>query len=389
MTSDENRAPRRWLGAACAALVIALGCGGDTTHTPAPLQAVPKLNDGPSVEDSAPVDQAALAQRVAEINERVAALDRGDGAAVQAALQEHAPGLREVVEKSEDASVRAGASLLLGNLHEWNGDMRAAVSFYSQAKDLIPEDPEVHQLLAIALASDRQYSRAARTQKFYVDQTPYDLEGHLLHGQLWVQAGDNDEAVKAYAAYEVARQLLLDCLSGQTSEGGDYVKPAEERRICALALAPAIDNGTAVALASVLQREPELAVRQAVIETMGTQRLTSFKEPLDALAAQEKDAETLEVIKWALAEIARDPVETRQDPVPADLAEQVGKTAAESDKDGATDVAAGVKTDAKATDAKATDATSPAADAKATDATSSADAKAADAKATAETKPAE
>ena len=95
-------------------------------------------------------------------------------------------------------------------------------------------------------------------------------------------------------------------------------------------------------------------------------------QSLDALAAQEKDAETLEVIKWALAEIARDPVETRQDPVPADLAEQVGKTAAESDKDGATDVAAGVKTDAKATDA-----------------TSSADAKAADAKATAETKPAE
>ena len=51
---------------------------------------------------------------------------------------------------------------------------------------------------AIALASDRQYSRAARTQKFYVDQTPYDLEGHLLHGQLWVQAGDNDNLITLF-----------------------------------------------------------------------------------------------------------------------------------------------------------------------------------------------
>ncbi len=380
MTSENgstHRARGRWLQLSCALLGLALlggGCdGNDTPHTPAPLQAVPKVQDGPSVEDAkAAVDPETLTKRVAEANQRITALDRKDGAAIQAALTELSPGLREVVEKAEDASVRAGASLLLGNLHEWNGDMRAAISFYSQAKDLIPQDPEVHQLLAIALASDRQYSRAATTQKFYVDKTPYDLEGHLLHGQLWVQAANNDKAIKAYAAYEVARQVLLDCLVARVSKEGDYVKPVEERRICALALAPALDNGTAVALASVLQADPDLSVRQAVIETMGTQRLASYKEPLQTLAGVEKDADTLEVVKWAIAEIERAPVETSQEPVPKDLAEKVVKAAAEGDTNKPTgSVAEGAKvkdakapaSDAKPADAKPADA-KPAAPAK-------------------------
>ncbi|PRP90827.1 hypothetical protein ENSA5_61470 [Enhygromyxa salina] len=229
--------------------------------------------------------------------------------------------LMRVANEAQDVHLRANASLLLGGMHEARADSRAAISFYRQAQELIPDDPAPHIVLALALSQDKKWDQAIAEQWRVVEMIPDDLVGWLLLGEFHVKAGKLDEAAEVYGAYELRRMGLLDGLT--LKRDGEYVADEAERVACAEALAPAVDNGTALALMYALDSDPSPKVRERVVAIMGEQRLLGYQKLLETKLASEQDAEVKQSIEWALAEIERDPIETAPGPVPEEIAERV------------------------------------------------------------------
>ena len=268
---------------------------------------------------TAPASDEALVERYLEIRERYAALLPEDQAGPKRILGEAGPELRQMAESARDPHLRANASLLLGTLHEDDGDLRSAVSFYRQAVSLLPEEAGLRRVLAMALARDKQFAAALPEQKRVVADDPDDLAAWLLLGEIAVKAGQQSAATEAYAAYEMRRKGLIDGITLKSPDG-TFPLPAGQRADCARALIPARDNGTALALLYALDIETEPAVRQAIVEAMGTQRLTGYKLALETKLKTETAQEVKEVLVWALAEIQRDPLDTRPGPAPLDPA---------------------------------------------------------------------
>ena len=287
--------------------------------------------------------------------------------------------LQSIVDKAEDAFLRANAAVLLGHMAELRGDNAGAIAYWRHAAKIVPDDAGPYMVLAVGLAADKQWEEAAKIQAKAAELDPNNLENWLALGELRVRAGDKDGATGAYVDYERVRKSLIDGLTGQREN--QYVVSADERAQCALNLAAAVDTGTAFALLYALETEPEAKVRAAVAEVMGIQRLEAYKKRLLERVKTEPDAETKTVMQWALSEIGRDPVTIekdaaatlpKDDPRAVDGGDPRAGLAAKTDTS-----AAGVPTDAKADDAKADDA-------KADDAKAD-DAKADDAKAPAKT----
>lgn len=229
--------------------------------------------------------------------------------------------LQRVANEAEDAHLRANASLLLGSMHEERADSRAAISYYRQAQELIPDDPGPHIVLALALSRAEKWDEAIATQWKVVEMIPDDLVGWLLLGELHVKGGKLDEAAEVYGAYELRRKGLLDGLT--LKQEGEYLESEDERVMIVEALTPAADNGTALALMYALDSDPSAKVRAQIAATMGAQRLVGYEKFLAKKQATESSPEVVEAITWALAEIERDPVETAPGPVPEELAEKV------------------------------------------------------------------
>jgi tetratricopeptide (TPR) repeat protein len=238
-----------------------------------------------------------------------------------AAFEEIKADLMRVASEAEDAHLRANASLLLGGMHEARSDQRSAISFYRQAQELIPDEAGPHIVLALALSKDQKWEAAIAEQWIVVEMIPDDLVGWLLLGEFLVKGGDLDEAAKVYGAYELRRKGLLDGLTLQ--QDGAYVKDEAERAACAEALAPAVDNGTALALMYALDSDTSPAVRERVAAIMGEQRLVGYQKLLETKLATEPVAEVKQAIEWALAEIQRDPIETAPGPIPEAIVKQV------------------------------------------------------------------
>lgn len=229
--------------------------------------------------------------------------------------------LRTVAEHAEDAHLRANASLLLGSLLEERGDRRAAISYYRQARALVPEEASTHAMLALALAAEGELEEASQIQKRVVELLPDDLEAWLLWGEMLLKAGEEEKAREAYAGYELRRKGLIDGLTlrTKTEDGkpGPYMVGPEDRAACAAALEVAADNGTALALAYALSTEPEPGVRAEIARVMGTQRLTAYTKELQLALEKETDGDAREVMQWAIGEISRDGVDTAAGPAPA------------------------------------------------------------------------
>lgn len=241
-------------------------------------------------------------------------------------FDEIAADLRRITEEAEDAHLRANASLLLGTLFDERGDRRAALSFYRQARELVPDDPSTHAVLAIALADQKKWEEAIASQWKVVELAPDDLTGWLILGELHVKGGKVDEAAKVYGAYELRRTGLLNGLTKK--QDGEYVKDEAHRAGCVEALAPAVDNGTAVALMYALESDPSPKVRERVAAIMGEQRLIGYLDHLRKRHAVEEDAEVKESMAWAIEQIEGDPVETAPGAVPEEIREQVEAEAA-------------------------------------------------------------
>lgn len=222
--------------------------------------------------------------------------------------------LDRVAQEAEDVHLKANASLLMGALLEERGDRRGAISFYRQARALVPEEASTHAMLALALAAEKEFAEAAKIQARVIELVPDDLQAWLLLGEMQIKAGQEKEARDTYARYELRRKGLIDGLT--LKKEGAYVVGPEDRAACAGALEPAADNGTAMALLYALSSEPEPAVRAEIARVMGTQRLAGYEKALETAAEKETDGETKEVIMWAMTEISRDPVETAPGPAP-------------------------------------------------------------------------
>jgi tetratricopeptide (TPR) repeat protein len=245
----------------------------------------------------------------------------------EASVAELEADLRRVAHESEDVHLRANASLLLGHLSEGRGDPRTAISFYRQAAELIPDSVDPHIVLALALAKAERWDEAIAEQWKVVEAIPDELFGWLLLGELHVKGGKLEEAAEVYTAYEQRRKGLLDGLT--LKQDGEYVKDEDERAACAEALAPAADNGTALALMYALDSDPSAKVRASVAAVMGDQRLLGYQKLLTDKLANEPDPEVAEIMRWAIAEIEREGIETSPGPVPESINEQVAAQAAE------------------------------------------------------------
>ncbi len=239
--------------------------------------------------------------------------------------------LRLVAEQAKEPALRANASLLLGSVAEQRNDRRTAISFYRQATTLLPEEAATHAVLAVALASDGQWTDAIVSQWIVVELVPDDLAAWLLLGEMQIKGGDPDAATMTYTAYELRRKGLLDGLT--LKQNGEYVLDEANRAACAEALLPAADNGTALGLMYALDSEPSAKVRMAVAGVMGEQRLLGYQKLLETKLASETDKDLQEVLRWAIDEILRDGVETAPGAVPADLASAVAAAAAKDEVD--------------------------------------------------------
>jgi tetratricopeptide (TPR) repeat protein len=197
----------------------------------------------------------------------------------------------------------------LGSLAEAKSDWRSAVSYYKQARAAVPQEPETHAILALALSKMERYAEAVAVQVQLVEMTPDDLQARLILGELRFKSGDEKLAMEAYAAYELRRKGLLDGLT--LKKDGAYVASEADRAAIASHLAPASDNGTALALLYALQSDPAAPVCDAIVEVMGMQRLRGYKEGIEAYGTRAQSEESKKLVAWALAEIERDAVDVR------------------------------------------------------------------------------
>jgi tetratricopeptide (TPR) repeat protein len=217
--------------------------------------------------------------------------------------------LQRVANEAADAHLRANAALLLGALHEARSERALAIDYYRHATKLVDDDAGPFMALAVVLAADKKYPEALEAQKQATKLDPDNLENWLALAELFVKSGDEESAKKTYVDYEVRRKGLID---GLTLKKGDAYRVAPPERIAiAEALASAADGGTGVALLYALHSDPDPRVRETVVRVMGVQRLSMYEQPLREHLQAEKDPKVQEAGKWALGEIARDPVEAK------------------------------------------------------------------------------
>ena len=298
------------------ALAATLACGKSADSEGQPKAKTVESAPAP-VQEPTPLTQAQLEELYRSAKARTEAPTQLDEATFAALRRD----LERIAEQAEDKHLRANASLLLGSLFEARGDSRSAISFYRQARELVPEEVSTHTVLALALAGAERWDEAIEIQWDVVRKVPDDLTAWLLLGELHVKGGKLDEAPKIYGAYELRRKGLLEGLTGK--KDGAYLLPEVERLACAEALAPAVDNGTAVALMYALDSDPSPAIRRAVATIMGEQRLLGYRKLLEQRMGSETDAKVKETMAWALEQIAAEGLETAPGPVPDQIREQV------------------------------------------------------------------
>lgn len=313
-----------------AMLGVAVACKAPPPSEEAP-RAAPESPTPPAAEVAPAAAAVPLETRYARWRERFEqdeALGRGD------AFPQLRSDLMEVANTAEDRHLRANAALLLGAVHEGRNEPALAEGFYRLAANVVADDPGPKMALALVLAAQNEFAEAATVQADVAAQDPDNLENWLLLGELRHKAGDAAGAAQAYVDYERRRKGLIDGLT-LTREGTPLVS-RDERIGCAEALAVATDQGTAIALAYALEKDPEAAVRAAVARIMGVQRLTWYRTPLEQRLARESEADVREAMTWALSEIAREPVEVSRPSTDEMLASlQAAQDAAAPASDGA------------------------------------------------------
>jgi tetratricopeptide (TPR) repeat protein len=266
--------------------------------------AAPSVADEPP--DYATLDDDALASLYKKAAD---ALDEGS---LSASQREH---LAAVGEHADDPHLRANAWLALGSWAQDAGKLDEAIGYFRRVVWILPEEAAGHAVLAMALAAGEKYDEAISAQEKLIEIDPDDLQAWLIWGELEVKAGHGEKAAKVYAGYEMRRKGLLDGLTLQ--KDGAYRLRPEDRVDCAVALAAAPDNGTALGLLYALSSDPDASVREAVVRSMGFQRFVGYLKPLEHHLTVELETSVKVATLEAIGAIRADPVETRPGVAPA------------------------------------------------------------------------
>ncbi len=309
-------APRTMFSALLTAALLVSGCESEPAESAATGSKVTDAKADPEPVGPKPMTEDQFTQRTEQWRDRVAS---DPTLANTADFFRAKDDLSRVSNEAQDVHLRANASLLLGLLYEGRTDVKGAIAQYRHAAKLVPDDAGPYMALALALASDKQFTDAAQAQRTATTLDPDNLENWLVLGELLVKAGDNDAGVAAYVDYERRRKGLINGLTLKDKQGAFLVAPPE-RVGCAEALASATDQGTAVALTYAFKSDPDASVRSAVAAVMGVQRLRSYQPALEA-ALPTAAGDEKESIAWALAEIERDPVTPKMPELPPEVAE--------------------------------------------------------------------
>lgn len=301
---------------AAAAGLCLLACDGSTSKAEpdAPPVATPSQPERSETAASSLQDDAAREARYTAIATAFEADPKSATAGKK--FEASRADLQAIADGGEDRFLRANAAVLLGHMFELRGDLKGAIGYWRHATKVVDDDAGPFMALAVGLAADKQFKEAATVQAKAAALDPNNLENWLALGELRIRAADQEAATAAYVDYERVRKSLIDGLTGKKSD--QYLVGAPEREACARNLAVAVDTGTAFALLYSLETEPEAAVRAAVAEVMGVQRLKAYEPRLLERVKTEPDADTKTIMQWALSEIARDPVTVEQG-APADL----------------------------------------------------------------------
>jgi tetratricopeptide (TPR) repeat protein len=302
----------RCTGAIASLVLTLVACGkaeSSESNGPSMIPSVAAKDEAKAVDDDA------LAQRYLELKTAFEDDPKGFGGSPQG-LAEITRELRAMSNAAKAVPLQANAAALLAAIHYEHGGWAEAVGAYRRATQLVPDDPDLRMALVRALAKNGELSAAAEAQLRAIELAPDDLEQYLVLGELRIRAGDKDGGAKAYADYEVRRLGLID---GLTLKRGDaYRVTIDERIACAEHLAVAADVGTAFALLYALENEPEPRVRTAIVEAMGAHRFVGYEPRLTSRLGKETDPDVRAAIAWALAEIKRDPIDTRLDTPPVE-----------------------------------------------------------------------
>lgn len=154
-----------------------------------------------------------------------------EGPATAGLIAEIRPELQEVADSAQDPHLRANASLLLGSILEELGERKQAISYYEQAKVLVPEEVAPYAILALAFAAEKEWDKAIEHQLEVIRMDPDDLQGWLLLGEMYVKGDKGEDAVAAYAGYEMRRKGLIDGLTLRSKGTCDSLAP-QERSDC-------------------------------------------------------------------------------------------------------------------------------------------------------------
>jgi tetratricopeptide (TPR) repeat protein len=94
----------------------------------------------------------------------------------------------------------------LGEIYRKNGQYEEAEEAFKTFIKVFPDFPEVHNLLAIVYAAQRQFDKAVKELEGEIEVNPYHALAHLNLGQIyWYEFKERQKAV-----YHLRIALMID-----------------------------------------------------------------------------------------------------------------------------------------------------------------------------------
>lgn len=155
-----------------------------------------------------------------------------------------------------------------------NGEVVKAIKLLEQLKAQYPDEPQILELLAFAFVEAKDYYTGA----FYFNQLaqtyPENIDYYLYSAQAWVNAGDDDAAIKDYEAYLLENQSDWNTWK---KIGDLYLKTGQKSKaIHAFSNSSKIKPDSELDLKSALLASDMGNLRQAEV---GYERLLQAKDP--------------------------------------------------------------------------------------------------------------
>lgn len=208
------------------------------------------------------------------------------------------PIFRRAIEAHAGGQQQANCYLGLGSALSDTGKKQEAVEAFRKVVELLPQDAQAQQMLALGLTDLGKRAEAAAALEKAVALAPDRLSTYQDLMALYLEQKDIKGAQGVYGRYESRRALLAQRL--KTSPR------AEVREDAAAALGQARDGATSKVLVAALA-DRSASVRMAAIRALGQQGLVAGKKPLETLLGRVRHPEERRAIKQSLEAIKHAP----------------------------------------------------------------------------------